>query len=155
VSEKQNPPSRRDLLAAAGAAGAGLGLFGTVVAWGAALKPKVLYEPPDKRRLGPPGSFPPGVTFLADDRVFILREEDGYRALSAVCTHLGCTVGRESGGFHCPCHGSTFGPDGGNLSGPAPKPLPWHPLTLVGGSLVVDLGAEVGPKHVLQVEPPK
>lgn len=45
--------------------------------------------------------------------------------LSAVCTHQGCTVRRESSDLACPCHGSRFDPtDGAVLQGPAEDPLP-------------------------------
>ena len=45
----------------------------------------------------------------------MLREGSAYRAISAVCTHLGCTVGEgEEGGYHCPCHGSRFSETGKN-----------------------------------------
>ncbi len=64
--------------------------------------------------------------------------------LSAICTHLGCTVGQKLEGFHCPCHGSTFDAAGTNTGGPAPRPLPWHAVSLGGGdALIVDLGTEV------------
>ena len=60
--------------------------------------------------------------------VYLIPEADGFRALSAKCPHLGCTVNADpvSGGFKCPCHGSTFGPSGKWLSGPAGQSL--HPL---------------------------
>ena len=71
-----------------------------------------------------------GPTFLPDLRVFLFREGKKIRAVSAVCTHLGCTVNLAGKGFHCPCHGSVFDPEGSVLSGPAPKPLAWFELTL-------------------------
>jgi len=159
MSEEQRPTTRRDLLWRTAVMGSGLGLLATALAWAKSLVPKVLYEPPTRRRLGPPGRFPEGRTYLADQRLFVLRKGGAYRALSAICTHLGCTVGEaEGGGYHCPCHGSVFSADGTNEAGPAPKPLPWRPLTLRGGALIVDLGAEVGPEVALQVpvpEPPR
>ncbi len=46
-------------------------------------------------------------------------------AFSPVCTHLGCAVSWDAGGksFACPCHTSTFSPDGNVTAGPAPRPL--------------------------------
>lgn len=135
-----------------GVLGAALvGLGGHVVAWARSLVPNVLYEPPMKRRLGPPAQFPQGRTFLAEHKLFLLRDKDALRALSAVCSHLGCTVGTKQAGFHCPCHGSVFDEEGVNTSGPAPSPLAWHPLSLRGGSVIVDLGSEVGAADVLSL----
>jgi cytochrome b6-f complex iron-sulfur subunit len=56
----------------------------------------------------------------------LIMEADGtYRALSASCTHLGCTVQyrpdlRE---IWCPCHNGIYNLNGGNVSGPPPRPL--------------------------------
>jgi Rieske Fe-S protein len=48
-------------------------------------------------------------------------------ALSAVCTHSGCSVrfrqNQGNGELVCNCHESVFGLDGENLTGPAPLPL--------------------------------
>lgn len=57
--------------------------------------------------------------------VFIDREADGFRALSAVCTHLGCRVGwsPDIRRFQCPCHRGVYERDGQVVSGPPPRPL--------------------------------
>ncbi len=57
--------------------------------------------------------------------VFLDKEGDGYRALSATCTHLGCRVAwhGDAGHFKCPCHGGVFSRDGQVVSGPPPEGL--------------------------------
>jgi Rieske Fe-S protein len=57
--------------------------------------------------------------------VFIDREGDGYRALSATCTHLGCRVDWDGPRqqFRCPCHGGVYDREGRVVSGPPPSPL--------------------------------
>ena len=145
-------PTRRSLVRVGAAVVAGVAVVGQFVAWTASLIPRVLYEPSPRRKLGPPERFPEGPTFLAEHRLFLIREGNVFRAMSAICTHLGCTVGRRDEGFHCPCHGSAFSKDGANLSGPAPRPLPWRPLTRGGdGALVVDLAKEVSADTRLEV----
>ena len=54
--------------------------------------PNVSYDPPSTAKVGPPESFADGLTFVPDRRVFIVRDGKTFRAVSAVCTHLGCTV---------------------------------------------------------------
>lgn len=61
-------------------------------------------------------------------------------ALSAICTHQGCTVGPLRGELLCPCHGSVFGLDGSNISGPAPSPLPTVPVHVVGRQILPGAG---------------
>lgn len=151
--------SRRWMLRTVAVGGAVVGGLAHAYAWTRSLVPNVLYEPPKKRRLGLPTRFPEGATFLQEEKIFVLRKGAALRALSAVCTHLGCTVGSQAEGYHCPCHGSAFDARGVNTAGPAPRPLPWHPLSMRGGAVIVDLGAEVGPDIQLEAplppEPPK
>jgi menaquinol-cytochrome c reductase iron-sulfur subunit len=156
-------PARREFLFRVGT-GAGI----AAVAYQAAaslrsLVPNVSYDAPTTVKLGLPAAFPDGLKFLPDERLFVFREGNTYHAISAVCTHLGCTTRAEAlpnpevqqvGGqslrlthrFQCPCHGSKYTGDGTNVSGPAPRPLAWYHLSLAtdDGQLVVDLAHEVG-----------
>ena len=55
------------------------------------LSPNVLFEPPTTFRAGNPDLYPlNSVTFLQDQQVYIVRTAQGFYAVSAVCTHLGC-----------------------------------------------------------------
>jgi cytochrome b6-f complex iron-sulfur subunit len=109
-----------------------------------------------------PQDFPDGLKFLPDERLFVFRQGNTFHAVSAVCTHLGCTVRAEAlpqvetatvegkalrltHRFLCPCHGSKYSGDGGNVSGPAPRPLAWYHLSVSpdDGQLVVDLARPV------------
>jgi cytochrome b6-f complex iron-sulfur subunit len=106
--------------------------------------PKVLYEPDRAFQVGFPEDFPPGrMVFYPQEKVFVVREPQGFHAISAVCTHLGCTVEWDElmGVFGCPCHGSRFHRDGHNYAGPAPRPLDSFALFVdAGGRLIVDRG---------------
>ncbi len=95
------------------------------------LVPNVLYEPSLLFKAGKPDDFPDtSVTFMEDERVFLVRQGNTFRCVSAICTHLGCTVNRAEQGYHCPCHGSLFDDQGKVESGPAPHPLPWFLVAL-------------------------
>ena len=63
-----------------------------------------------------------------------------FKAFSATCTHLGCTVeyrGDRGGYFHCNCHGGEYDLTGRNISGPPPKPLTPYHLSLRSDDIVV------------------
>ena len=50
--------------------------------------------------------------------------QDTFTALTAVCTHQGCTItGFQNATYICPCHGSQFSTSGAVLQGPAPSSL--------------------------------
>jgi cytochrome b6-f complex iron-sulfur subunit len=76
---------------------------------------------------------------LAGTPAFVVRTNRGFRALSAVCTHLGCLVEWNSGDrvFHCPCHAAIFDADGKVVSGPPPRPLREFSVSIVQGKVFV------------------
>jgi cytochrome b6-f complex iron-sulfur subunit len=141
-------PSRRRVVLPRGATGLAAGSLGLLAALARSVVPDVLYEAPRRFPIGRPEEYPPdSVTLLADHRVFVFRTAEGFHAISAVCTHLGCNVNHEEGrGFVCPCHGSTYDEDGAVKSGPAAWPLPRYAMSLSRrGELIVDTRRTVDP----------
>jgi Rieske Fe-S protein len=63
-----------------------------------------------------------------------------FKAFSAVCTHMGCTVSQIADGrIDCPCHGSEYSiTDGAVLAGPAPRPLPAKTIKITGDSIFLE-----------------
>ena len=62
-----------------------------------------------------------------------------WRAFSAVCTHLQCTV-QYRGDLEqiwCPCHNGHFDLTGRNVSGPPPAPLEPYDVAVKGDDVVV------------------
>ena len=107
----------------------------------------------DTARIGRAVDFPlHRYTFVAESNLFVYRDRQGIRVLSAVCTHLGCVVRASETGFDCPCHGSRFTPQGVPVSGPAGRPLEWyHAERSTDGTLIVDLTRRVSPHTYLKV----
>jgi cytochrome b6-f complex iron-sulfur subunit len=70
----------------------------------------------------------------------LIRAADGnYRAFTAVCTHLGCTVQYRTD-LHeiwCPCHNGIYNLQGRNISGPPPRPLAQYQVHIQGEDIVV------------------
>jgi cytochrome b6-f complex iron-sulfur subunit len=74
--------------------------------------------------VGEPSQYPVGSrTTLPAIPAMLLSTEGGFKALSLVCTHLGCTVEQADNGFKCPCHGSRYDVRGNVERGPARLPL--------------------------------
>jgi nucleotide-binding universal stress UspA family protein/nitrite reductase/ring-hydroxylating ferredoxin subunit len=67
-----------------------------------------------------------GIVVTGDHKVAVYRDEKGVvHAVSAKCTHMGCTVkwNPSQKTWDCPCHGSRYSPLGQVVNGPAAKPL--------------------------------
>jgi cytochrome b6-f complex iron-sulfur subunit len=108
------------------------------------LFPNVLFEPPQSFKVGFPSEYTVGEV---DTRwkdaygVWIVRNSEGFYALIAVCTHLGCSPNwlAAENKFKCPCHGSGFYKTGVNFEGPAPRPLERARIVLSDdGQILVD-----------------
>lgn len=74
----------------------------------------------------------------------LVRTADGeFKAYSAVCTHLNCTVQyRED--LHqiwCACHNGLYDLEGRNVSGPPPRPLEMFKVNVQGEDVVVTRSA--------------
>jgi len=94
--------------------------------------------PPKTQGGGAGGRFPAGTTddlpigqgavvAMGNKPVIVVNTDQGVKAYSAICTHLGCIVAYDSTLTHivCPCHDGHFNPLSGQvLSGPPPAPLP-------------------------------
>ena len=154
VDWKVTNGNRRDFLnqIASGALSiAGLGAAVVTVQY---LSPNVLFEPPSSFRAGSPESYPVNsVTYIEDQQVYIVRVPQGFFAVSAVCTHLGCMTQWNPAAkqIQCPCHGSVFKQDGTVEHGPAPRALPHFAMRLLDGGLFVDKLEILNQPHVLQV----
>ncbi|TMF22929.1 MAG: ubiquinol-cytochrome c reductase iron-sulfur subunit [Chloroflexi bacterium] len=150
--------TRRSFLAIAGwvgfTAASAIALFQSVKF----IQPNATYEdPPAFKPVGDlafPANYAVGsTTVLIDKRVVINRDQDGFYAISLICTHLGCTpryfpdvtsdlvlagtqISKDPDtgqlatkanpalpGFKCPCHGSRYFRDADNFFGPAPRPM--------------------------------
>jgi Rieske Fe-S protein len=84
-----------------------------------------------------------GGLVVSEHRVVITQPTAGdFRAFSAICTHLGCTVTSVSDGtINCPCHGSRFSIEDGSVVEPAlgssaqQPPLPAAAITVNGDAI--------------------
>ena len=168
--DQPEQPARRSVLVKLGTAAGAAALAGQGGIVLRSLVANVSYDTPSRMKVGYPGSFSEGLTLVPDQRVFVSRHGKRFKAMSAACTHLGCTVRVEASlradptdpdtrratqvfELACPCHGSRYHEDGSNISGPAPRPLPSYRLTLApdDGQLVVDLNDETAPDVELTV----
>ncbi len=80
------------------------------------------------------------------DLVIVRTGEREVKAMSTVCTHLGCTVyweqDREE--FYCPCHQGRFDKDGNVLSGPPPRPLETYKVDIQDDNIFIHFKDQEG-----------
>jgi len=71
--------------------------------------------------------------------ILIRTREGEYKAFSAVCTHLNCTVQYrdDTRQIWCACHNGTYDLGGRNISGPPPRPLEEFNVNVQGEDIVV------------------
>jgi len=146
---KQSPSRRRPLsrmgflrAAATFAGGAGIGVASVeaVAAAHQEARPHDLVVAGNDRwyAVARVDEVPPGGTksFTAGGVMgFLVNDGGRLRAVSAICTHMGCRLKADqaAGELRCLCHDSRFNRRGEVLSGMAPSPLPEIALRLDGG----------------------
>jgi cytochrome b6-f complex iron-sulfur subunit len=140
-----DPIPRRDFLGIASMWSAAIAVFGSAIGMARLAKPSVLPEASKRFRIGKAAEFQPGTDkLITEQSVRVVCDNEGVAAMSLICTHLGCVVGKTETGFKCPCHGSVFDEQGNVVGGPAPRGLPWLAVSQAAdGALVVDKGSEV------------
>jgi cytochrome b6-f complex iron-sulfur subunit len=138
--------SRRDILrfgaAAAAAACGGCGILGS-------RKPDVTAEPKQgvirltraqsAALLASEGSILVKTEGIHDKILVVHLMDHALYAVSAICTHMGCTVdySKDAGQIGCPCHGSQFALDGSVIRGPAKQPLKRYNVTIDNGQVLI------------------
>jgi cytochrome b6-f complex iron-sulfur subunit len=75
--------------------------------------------------------------YFATDPLVVINHPSGdlpFSAVNAACSHQGCVLKWQPAkkALVCPCHGSTFGPDGKVLQGPASRALATYPVLVDG-----------------------
>ncbi len=144
-------PTRRDLAGCVGWAAVLSSIGVGSLAFIRMMYPRVLFEPPTRFKLGKPSDYARRTVsskWLTAHRFWLVRYEDRFIALSAICTHLGCTPRYlpTEDKFKCPCHGSGFRGLGAgweqlgrNYEGPSARPMERFALSLnERGEIVVD-----------------
>lgn len=127
-------------------------LGGGLLAWLAA----VLY--PVMAYLKPPQQAEVEVTSVKAGRVSAIEKESGvivrfgnkpvilvrnaagdFRAFSATCTHLDCTVQfrKDMGLIWCACHNGRYDLNGRNVAGPPPRPLDEYRVVIQGEDISI------------------
>jgi cytochrome b6-f complex iron-sulfur subunit len=128
--------------------------FSTVAAAGGILTPIIAYLWPPKQGGSAAGGriavastadLAPGkgqVFSVNNKPVLVVNTPDGFKALSATCTHLGCIVAwnEQRQVIACPCHDAFFNTNGAVISGPPPAPLPQLRVQVEGDQIYVEGG---------------
>ena len=131
-------------------------LGGSIVAWLAAvLYPVLVYLKPPKQgevevtsvKAGPVTSFAKNsgtIIRFGNRPVILIRLPSGdFRAFSATCTHLECTVQyrKDLELIWCACHNGKYDLTGRNISGPPPRPLDAYRVVVQGEDVFISKNA--------------
>ena len=129
--------------------------FSALATAGGVLTPVISYLWPPKKGAGSSGGrvavastadLPVGkgaVYSVNGKPVLVVNSAEGYKALSAVCTHLACICfwDKAKQVVACPCHEAFFTSNGAVISGPAPAPLQTFQVQIEGDQIYVEGGA--------------
>ncbi len=152
---KKTELDRRAFFVKLGLGSLSIAATGTAVFAYQFLSPNVLYEPSPIVNAGKPEGYPEdSVTLDVNSGIYLIHTREGFFALSAICTHLGCMTAwkPELGIIACPCHGSKFTREGIKTDGPAPRPLPWLRTWLSeDGDLMVDRSTTIRPMQFVRI----
>jgi Rieske Fe-S protein len=71
--------------------------------------------------------------------LLVMNSDGEYRAMSATCTHLSCTVQYRNDvkQVWCACHNGVYDLAGRNVSGPPPRPLELFDVHVSGEDIIV------------------
>lgn len=142
MSSDQHHSPRRQFLVRGGLAALGAAALGLAGVLGLNLRPRSRRQ--RWVQVGRPEDFVPGSwRSVSGQEFFLVMTGQGLAAISARCTHLGCSLRHSGQGFSCPCHGGHFSADGRVLTGPPTRDLPWFAIVVDGGWVYVDPGHEV------------
>jgi cytochrome b6-f complex iron-sulfur subunit len=130
--------NRRDFVAAAAVAAAGIGILAVGRTSAQTTQPSSsgidVGAKTDYSKDGPVMTWA-----VAPNHLIVIRESGKLYATTSKCTHKMCDVKDDGTQFTCPCHNSAFGYDGEVTNGPAKKPLPRYAISVNGdGHVIVD-----------------
>ena len=143
-TEKARPEGRRDFLKGV--------LWGGLIAWVASVVyPLLAYlKPPEQPEVEVTSVKVGKLADLKNDSgmivrfgnqpVIVVRLSSGeFRAFSATCTHLDCTVQyrNDLGVIWCACHNGKYDLNGRNITGPPPRPLDAFKVIVQGEDVLV------------------
>ena len=153
--EQEAELTRRQFFVKVGLSSIAVAGLGTTVFGYQFLSPNVLFEPSPVVNAGKPEQYPAdSVTLDPQAAIFVVHSAEGFYALAATCTHLGCLTAwkPELGIIACPCHGSKFDRSGAKIAGPAPRPLPWLRMWLNDDrDLMIDRSQPVEQRQLVKV----
>lgn len=126
-------------------------LGGSLTAWVAAVVyPLIAYLKPPKQAEVEVSNVKVALTTIKKEEGMIVRfgnkpvilirtASDEFKAFTATCTHLDCTVQfrKDLNVIWCACHNGKYDLNGRNISGPPPRPLGEFRVTRQGDDVII------------------